>query len=85
MNTCCLQIDEVLITEAARMAQGLRYHKSIGNEEEPYTATCRRTFWVIYYMEKHMCFHGQVNSVSCHNFLFVVTVKRIFRAVGVNY
>ncbi|KAJ6064644.1 hypothetical protein N7499_013324 [Penicillium canescens] len=63
MNTCCLQIDEVLITEAARMAQGLRYHKSIGNEEEPYTATCRRTFWVIYYMEKHMCFHGQVNSI----------------------
>ncbi|KAJ5301515.1 hypothetical protein N7508_006378 [Penicillium antarcticum] len=63
MNTCCLQIDEVLITEAARMAQGLRYHKAVWNEEGTYTATCRRTFWVIYNMEKHMCFHSQVNSI----------------------
>ncbi|KAE8153800.1 fungal-specific transcription factor domain-containing protein [Aspergillus avenaceus] len=61
MNTCCLQIDEILIMEAARMAQALRYHRAIrrtGNE-----AFCQRTFWVIYAMEKHLAFRNRESSL----------------------
>lgn len=64
MNTCCLQIDEVLLMEAVRMAQQLGYHRVLGNGDERHKATCHRTFWVIYYMEKHMCFQNQKGSVG---------------------
>lgn len=75
MNTCCLQIDEVLVTEAARMAQALRYHKPIGNEEEPYLASCQPTFWVVYCIEKRMCFHSEVSSVRNLDFLFTPSLR----------
>ncbi|KAE8354945.1 fungal-specific transcription factor domain-containing protein [Aspergillus coremiiformis] len=61
MNTCCLQIDEILIMEAARMAHALRYHRAIrGNEEQVW---CQRTFWVIYGMEKQLAFQNRENSL----------------------
>ncbi|CAG8905862.1 unnamed protein product [Penicillium egyptiacum] len=63
MNTCCLQIDEILLMEAARMAQGLGYHRALGNGDQRHKSTCHRTFWVIYYMEKHMCFQHQTGSM----------------------
>ncbi|OQE13363.1 hypothetical protein PENFLA_c049G03159 [Penicillium flavigenum] len=47
MNTCCLQIEEVLLMEAARMAQGLGYHRALGNGDQRHKSTCHRTFWVI--------------------------------------
>ncbi|CAG8215004.1 unnamed protein product [Penicillium nalgiovense] len=68
MNTCCLQIEEVLLMEAARMAQGLGYHRALGNGDQRHKSTCHRTFWVIYCMEKHMCFQCQKGSmISDHD------------------
>lgn len=64
MTTCCLQIDEVLIMEAARMAQGLGYHRALATGDQRHKNTCHRTFWVLYYMEKQMSFHGNKSSVG---------------------
>ncbi|KAB8264315.1 fungal-specific transcription factor domain-containing protein [Aspergillus pseudonomiae] len=61
MNTCCLQIDEILIMEAARMAQALRYHRAICSGEQQ--VWCLRTFWVIYGMEKQLAFQNRENSL----------------------
>ncbi|KAE8131080.1 cytochrome P450 [Aspergillus pseudotamarii] len=61
MNTCCLQIDEVLIMEAARMAHALRYHRAICSREQQ--VWCLRTFWVIYGMEKQLAFQNRENSL----------------------
>ncbi|KAE8331069.1 cytochrome P450 [Aspergillus sergii] len=61
MNTCCLQIDEILIMEAARMAHALRYHRAICSEEQQ--VWCLRTFWVIYGMEKQLAFLNRENSL----------------------
>ncbi|KAI9045442.1 Zn(II)2Cys6 transcription factor [Aspergillus affinis] len=61
MNTCCLQIDELLVREAARMAQSLRYHRSSHHGDQQ---ICRqRTFWVIYIMEKQLVFQNRVSSI----------------------
>jgi hypothetical protein len=64
MTTCCLQIDEILLMEAARMAQGLGYHSALSIGDQQYKDTCHRTFWVIYYMEKQMCFQHHKGSVG---------------------
>ncbi|KAB8230930.1 transcription factor domain-containing protein [Aspergillus alliaceus] len=61
MNTCCLQIDEILIMEAARMAQALKCHRAICASEKQ--VWCQRTFWVIYGMEKQMAFQNRENSL----------------------
>ncbi|KAE8418970.1 major facilitator superfamily domain-containing protein [Aspergillus pseudocaelatus] len=61
MNTCCLQIDEILIMEAARMAHALRYHRAICSREQQ--VWCLRTFWVIYGMEKQLAFQNRENSL----------------------
>ncbi|KAB8273783.1 cytochrome P450 [Aspergillus minisclerotigenes] len=61
MNTCCLQIDEILIMEAARMAHALRYHRAICSREQQ--VWCLRTFWVIYSMEKQLAFQNRENSL----------------------
>ncbi|GKZ34826.1 hypothetical protein AbraIFM66950_005182 [Aspergillus brasiliensis] len=62
-TTCCLQIDEILLMEAARMAQGLGYHRALSNGDQQYKDTCHRTFWVIYCMEKQMCFQQHKGSM----------------------
>ncbi|PYH69236.1 Zn(II)2Cys6 transcription factor [Aspergillus vadensis CBS 113365] len=62
-TTCCLQIDEILLMEAARMAQSLGYHRALSNGDQRYKDTCHRTFWVIYYMEKGMCFQNHKGSM----------------------
>ncbi|EAW17097.1 fungal specific transcription factor domain-containing protein [Aspergillus fischeri NRRL 181] len=68
MTTCCLQIDEVLLMEAARMAQCLGYHRALRNGDQRLKNTCHRTFWVIYYLEKQMCFqHHQGSMISDYN------------------
>lgn len=59
MNACCLQLDQALIYEAARMAQSLRYHKSSNAE-----ASHLKAFWTIYYMEKSAAFADSNSSVS---------------------
>ncbi|TPR05798.1 Arrestin (or S-antigen), N-terminal domain family protein [Aspergillus niger] len=51
--------EPLMLTEAAVMAQGLGYHRSNSAQEEP----CRRTFWVLYYMEKTSCFATGKTSV----------------------
>ncbi|KAJ5857262.1 fungal-specific transcription factor domain-containing protein [Penicillium solitum] len=63
MTTCCLQIDEVLLMEATRMAQGLGYHRALATGDQRHKNTCHRTFWVLYYMEKQMAFHGNKSSM----------------------
>ncbi|KAF4976125.1 hypothetical protein FZEAL_7144 [Fusarium zealandicum] len=47
MNACCLQLDQTLISEAARMAQALKYHKSSNSD-----ASQLKAFWTVYFMEK---------------------------------
>lgn len=46
-----MSIGEFLTMEAARMAQSLGYHRPMLNSKED-EATCYRTFWVIYILEK---------------------------------
>lgn len=62
MNVCCLQLDDTLIAEAARMALSLRYHKSANA-----SISQLRTFWVVYFMEKHICFQNRMSSVRSKN------------------
>lgn len=50
--------------EAARMAQGLGYHRAMSNGDQQYEDTCHRTFWVVYQMEKQMCFQHHKGSVG---------------------
>ncbi|KAG5929171.1 hypothetical protein E4U42_006899 [Claviceps africana] len=57
-NACCLQLEDTLIGEAARMALSLRYHKSANS-----SVSELRTFWVIYYMEKQSCFQNRMSSI----------------------
>ncbi|KAG6025860.1 hypothetical protein E4U19_002950 [Claviceps sp. Clav32 group G5] len=57
-NACCLQLEDTLIGEAARMALSLRYHKSANA-----SVSQMRTFWVVYYMEKHSCFQNRMSSI----------------------
>ncbi|KAJ2895706.1 fungal-specific transcription factor domain-containing protein [Zalerion maritima] len=63
-NTCCLHIDEILLMEATRASIALWYHKSslsgMGSRDQ---ATCQRTFWVLYTMEKQQCLDCQRHSL----------------------
>ncbi|PWY81574.1 hypothetical protein BO94DRAFT_625734 [Aspergillus sclerotioniger CBS 115572] len=53
------QFEPLMLSEAAIMAQGLGYHRSNSPQEGP----CRRTFWVLYFMEKTSCFATGKTSV----------------------
>ncbi|KAF2179589.1 hypothetical protein K469DRAFT_730588 [Zopfia rhizophila CBS 207.26] len=55
LNFSCLQIDELLVTEAARIALSLGLNKT--NRSGDTESECRRTFWVIYSLEKEFCFN----------------------------
>lgn len=61
MEPCGLILDDMLIYEAARIAQSpsLRYHRSSKPE-----ASHLRTFWIIYCMEKRASFCDAHSSVS---------------------
>ncbi|KAJ5257874.1 hypothetical protein N7497_000831 [Penicillium chrysogenum] len=58
MNACCLQLDQALVYEAARMAQSLRYHKS-SNAQPAHL----KVFWTIYHLEKIASFSDDNSSV----------------------
>ncbi|CEL04172.1 hypothetical protein ASPCAL05303 [Aspergillus calidoustus] len=58
MNTCALQLDDYLISHAARMAITLRYHKNMDLEPKHL-----RVFWVIYALEKQQTMHGRACSI----------------------
>ncbi|CAH0047768.1 unnamed protein product [Clonostachys solani] len=58
MNLCGLQIQDTLISQAARMVVTLRYHKDIVSE-----AKHLRVFWVIYALEKQQAIHGRACSL----------------------
>ncbi|PYI03995.1 fungal-specific transcription factor [Aspergillus sclerotiicarbonarius CBS 121057] len=53
------QFEPLMLSEAAIMAQGLGYHRS----NSPQEGQCRRTFWVLYFMEKTSCFATGKTSV----------------------
>lgn len=57
----CVQIEKLLTTEAARIAQALGINRAI--YEDTNTDECRRTFWVIYILEKTQCFACGRDSV----------------------
>ncbi|OJJ61752.1 hypothetical protein ASPSYDRAFT_128692 [Aspergillus sydowii CBS 593.65] len=59
-NTFSLQLDQTLISEAARMVLVLRYHKSIVTED---ATLCHRAFWVIYHLEKRYSFQARSSSM----------------------
>lgn len=46
------QFEPLMLSEAAIMAQGLGYNRGNGLHESAH----RRTFWVLYFMEKVSCF-----------------------------
>lgn len=54
----------MLTAEAARIAQLLDFNKATCLEENE--AACHRTFWVVYILEKTMCFACSKASVSYH-------------------
>ena len=56
-NMGCLQLDDSMIWQAARAAVAAR---SCRPDADAKTA---RTFWVIYCMEKQLCFEGHIGSV----------------------
>ncbi|WQF85374.1 hypothetical protein CDEST_10388 [Colletotrichum destructivum] len=58
MNACCLQLDQTLLSEAARMAQTLRYHKSSNSD-----AMHLKTFWTVYFLEKTASFSECTSSL----------------------
>ncbi|TQN67512.1 putative transcriptional regulatory protein [Colletotrichum shisoi] len=61
MNACCLQLDQTLLSEAARMAQTLRYHKSSNGD-----AIHLKTFWTVYFLEKTASFSECTSSdIGC--------------------
>ncbi|KAJ5960261.1 uncharacterized protein N7479_007411 [Penicillium vulpinum] len=58
------QLEPLMLSEAAVMAQGLGYNRSNGPHED----TQRRTFWVLYFMEKVSCFiTGKVSVLQDSN------------------
>ncbi|KAM0323341.1 hypothetical protein ACHAQA_008934 [Verticillium albo-atrum] len=58
LNACCLQIDDALITQAARMVIALRYHRA--SAAQPSQA---RVFWVVYALEKQQCMLSRCSSM----------------------
>ncbi|RFU24825.1 hypothetical protein B7463_g11512, partial [Scytalidium lignicola] len=52
LNFSCIEVWELLATEAARIALAMDLHQSVGNPE------AQRTFWVIYCIEKEFCFYA---------------------------
>lgn len=52
LNVSCLQIEYTLVSEGARKAQTLGYNRSTAPGDDPRN----RTFWVLYFLEKHMSF-----------------------------
>ncbi|EWZ94025.1 hypothetical protein FOCG_07361 [Fusarium oxysporum f. sp. radicis-lycopersici 26381] len=60
MNTASMQMDQSVLAEMTRMALALRYHKSMTLGENP--ATCQRTFWVVYHLEKQYSFQARRSS-----------------------
>ncbi|KGO65939.1 Transcription factor, fungi [Penicillium italicum] len=58
------QFEPLMLSEAAIMAQTLGYNRSNG----PHENTQRRTFWILYYMEKVSCFiTGKVSVLQDSN------------------
>ncbi|KAH8819358.1 fungal-specific transcription factor domain-containing protein [Xylogone sp. PMI_703] len=51
LNFSCIEVLELLATEAARIALAMNLHQSVENAE------AQRTFWVIYCIEKEFCFY----------------------------
>ncbi|KAH6949700.1 hypothetical protein BKA56DRAFT_664098 [Ilyonectria sp. MPI-CAGE-AT-0026] len=69
LNWPYIQLQEVLTMETSRLAQRLRYHKDIRHSDEQ--THCQLAFWVVYVIEKHVCFHNRLctsiadEDVSC--------------------
>ncbi|KAK0707946.1 fungal-specific transcription factor domain-containing protein [Lasiosphaeris hirsuta] len=59
LNVACIQLGETLTLEAARMAKGLGYHRVTAGSQPAnaeFDQTCYRTLWVIYLLERQVCF-----------------------------
>ncbi|EXA30695.1 hypothetical protein FOVG_17960 [Fusarium oxysporum f. sp. pisi HDV247] len=60
-----LPIEDVLVTEAARIATSLQMTRSGADETSP---DFQRTFWVIYSLESEFCFNtGRASSIPSHD------------------
>ncbi|KAH8590057.1 hypothetical protein B0O99DRAFT_599320 [Bisporella sp. PMI_857] len=60
-NASCMQIGDTLIIEAARMAQSFGFNKGVYHDQNE--SACKRTFWVIYTLEKMKSFACNRTSV----------------------
>ncbi|QGA14992.1 hypothetical protein EYB26_002648 [Talaromyces marneffei] len=56
-NLSCIQIEQTLISEAARMAGALGYNRATMND------SAHRNFWVVYILEKTFSFFSSVSSI----------------------
>lgn len=57
-NLSCIQIEQTLISEAARMAGALGFNRATMND------SAHRTFWVVYILDKTFSFFASISSVS---------------------
>lgn len=65
-NHSSWSVEELFITEAARIAVALHLNKQHSNLSN--TPERQRLFWVIYCLEKEYCFHSTQSSVrKCHD------------------
>ncbi|KAF2017079.1 hypothetical protein BU24DRAFT_490316 [Aaosphaeria arxii CBS 175.79] len=58
LNPCSLQLDDCIISQAARMLIPLRYHKSVFSDPKHL-----KVFWVIYALEKQQSMHSRTSSI----------------------
>ncbi|KAF3392026.1 hypothetical protein DPV78_010755 [Talaromyces pinophilus] len=56
-NLSCIQIEQTLISEAARMAGALGFNRATMND------SAHRNFWVVYILEKTFSFFGSCSSI----------------------
>ncbi|KAG6355169.1 hypothetical protein INS49_004250 [Diaporthe citri] len=98
LNPCCLLVDRTILAEAIQMALRLRYHTSTIDENQE---ECRRTFWVLYHLEKHDSFQArraliisdhdigcpvpQVTSSSTGEYNWFLSSIRLARILSVAY
>lgn len=68
MNVSCISVSETLCLEAARMAQSLGIHRVVTaanpNVLHGTQQVCYRTFWVVYLLERQVCFLTSRSPVS---------------------
>lgn len=62
LNFAGMQLDDFLVTEAARLSRVAQLHKVRHNDIDNQSAS--KTFWIVYCLEKDFAFDGGKTSVG---------------------